>query len=298
MSASSSPSRPWWVVVPVKDARVGKSRLAAAAGPDRERLTRAIADDTVRAAASVVGAQRLVLVTADRPLATSWAAAGAIVVDDPGRGLNEAISAALGSLALPGPYAALLGDLPALRPADLAAALVAAEQHEQSFVPDADGTGTVLRCGRSFVPRFGVGSAAAHAADGAARLDLDLPRLRTDVDDEQSLAAAVRLGLGPATRSALDAVVGGVLEAPVTEPVATTATRFRHMQATVHRYDEGTGTGSVLRDDGSELPFDAEALAGSGLRLLRPGQRVTIDVSADRVTALHIVGIGEGQQIR
>ncbi|MDN5790982.1 MAG: hypothetical protein L0H25_08955 [Micrococcales bacterium] len=74
-------------------------------------------------------------------------------------------------------------------------------------MPDAAGTGTVLLCHRStpaaFEPRFGIGSAAAHEALGAHRLELDLPRLRTDVDDDDSLAAAERLGLGAATRRAL-----------------------------------------------------------------------------------------------
>ncbi len=200
-----APRAPWRVVVPVKDARVGKSRLAGVAGPDRQRLSRAIAEDTIAAAAQVVGARRLVLVTGDRPLAASWGAAGALVVEDRGAGLNDAISDAIRAAGT-GPYAALLGDLPALRPCDLARALCAADHHEQSFVPDADGTGTVLRCGGAFVPRFGAGSAAAHAADGATPLDLDLPHLRTDVDDEPSLVAAARLGLGPATRSALEAL--------------------------------------------------------------------------------------------
>ena len=40
-----------------------------------------------------------------------------------------------------------------------------------------------------------------HEADGAVRLELPLPRLRTDVDDARSLSRARRLGLGPATRS-------------------------------------------------------------------------------------------------
>ena len=51
------------------------------------------------------------------------------------------------------------------------------------------------------------------------------------------------------------------------------------MQATVFRYDATTATGSVVRDDGLEIPFEATALAGTGLRLLRPGQRVRLDVS-------------------
>ncbi|MGI8901155.1 MAG: hypothetical protein ACR2HA_09540 [Nocardioides sp.] len=51
------------------------------------------------------------------------------------------------------------------------------------------------------------------------------------------------------------------------------------MQATVFRYDPTTASGSVVRDDGVELPFDASALVGTGLRLLRPGQRVRVTLS-------------------
>jgi 2-phospho-L-lactate guanylyltransferase len=49
------------------------------------------------------------------------------------------------------------------------------------------------------------------------------------------------------------------------------------MQATVATFDERTGAGTVLLDDGSEMAFPAEAFAASGLRLLRLGQRVRLD---------------------
>lgn len=63
------------------------------------------------------------------------------------------------------------------------------------------------------------------------------------------------------------------------------------MQATVMRYDAATLTGAVVLDDGTELPFPAEALAGSGLRLLRPGQRVRIETTGGdhRVISLQIL---------
>lgn len=51
------------------------------------------------------------------------------------------------------------------------------------------------------------------------------------------------------------------------------------MQATVSRFDAGTRDGAVLLDDGRELPFAGEALAGTGLRLLRPGQRVRLQLA-------------------
>jgi cold shock CspA family protein len=56
------------------------------------------------------------------------------------------------------------------------------------------------------------------------------------------------------------------------------------MQATVSSFDPATFSGAVLLDDGVELPFAAEALAGTGLRLLRPGQRVRLETSGEDAT--------------
>ena len=70
------------------------------------------------------------------------------------------------------------------------------------------------------------------------------------------------------------------------------------MQASVHGFDEQTGFGSVLLDDGVERWFDGEVFFRSGLRHLRVGQRVSVELSGETVTRLWIVGIGEGQPIR
>lgn len=70
------------------------------------------------------------------------------------------------------------------------------------------------------------------------------------------------------------------------------------MQASVHRYEQDNGSGSVLLDDGREIPFDGAVMDASGLRLLRPGQRVSIEMSAKALTRLWIVGIGDGEPIR
>jgi cold shock CspA family protein len=75
------------------------------------------------------------------------------------------------------------------------------------------------------------------------------------------------------------------------------------MQATVHTYDPDAGGGAVILDTGKVVPFPAEALARSGLRLLRTGQRVSIETSGDPeaegtvVTRLWIRGIGPGETI-
>ncbi|HEX2704227.1 MAG TPA: hypothetical protein VHM65_00575, partial [Candidatus Lustribacter sp.] len=136
-------------------------------------------------------------------LAASVGGLGVTAVPDPAAGLNAAVTAGLDSAAARWPEAAravLLADVPALRPGDLASALGAAAAYPRSFVPDHTGTGTVLltaRAGEPLVPHFGADSARRHTAAGAVRLDLDLPGLRTDVDDAASLALVLALGAGP-----------------------------------------------------------------------------------------------------
>ncbi len=62
------------------------------------------------------------------------------------------------------------------------------------------------------------------------------------------------------------------------------------MQATVRSYDPATGSGSVFSDDGTVLEFAAGALQGTGLRLLRPGQRVRLRQDAGgTITALTLL---------
>lgn len=53
------------------------------------------------------------------------------------------------------------------------------------------------------------------------------------------------------------------------------------MQATAYTYDPDTRTGSVLLDDGTPLPFGTAAFDAGALRLLRPGQRVRIEVEGE-----------------
>ena len=49
------------------------------------------------------------------------------------------------------------------------------------------------------------------------------------------------------------------------------------MQGTVSEFDTATGSGAVLLDNGTRVPFPAAAFAASGLRLLRVGQRVRLE---------------------
>lgn len=219
----SSPASAWGVVVPVKQAARGKSRLAAD-GLDRSALARAIALDTIAAAAACPAVARVVVVTddgglvlaaadipglrfvAETPTESEALAAAQATTGVPPDGLNRAI--ARGAAALEGmPRAALLGDLPALRPDDLAAALRLAAGTERAVVADAEGTGSTLVTARAGAPwraAFGDGSLARHVELGCALLEIpDASTLRRDVDTAEQLAAAAELGLGRRTAAVL-----------------------------------------------------------------------------------------------
>jgi 2-phospho-L-lactate guanylyltransferase len=199
----------WSVVVPAKRLDVAKTRLrpASAADPDAHaRLVLALLADTVTAAVACPAVADVVVVTDDAAAAEVVRCLGArTVADEPDRGLNPALEHGARA-ARTAAVAALSSDLPALRPAELAAALTAAERAPRCFVADAQGTGTTLltAAGVTLRPRFGPGSAAAHRADGALPLIGDWPGLARDVDTEADLRAAAALGAGPATSALLD----------------------------------------------------------------------------------------------
>jgi 2-phospho-L-lactate guanylyltransferase len=225
----------WTVLLPVKVLAQAKSRLAVLAGERRRELALALASDTIAAAAACPEVARVVVITSDPVAGPLLAALGAVVVpdepsdrraalgglSDPGQGLGaqEGLNAALrhgaqvAARRWPGTgLAALTADLPALRPAELAAALraagrvAAAAPGRAAFVPDAAGVGTTLYAappGSGFRPLFGGTSRARHAASGAAELSqpgkLSLAGLRRDVDTPDDLRAALALGAGPRT---------------------------------------------------------------------------------------------------
>jgi cold shock CspA family protein len=60
-------------------------------------------------------------------------------------------------------------------------------------------------------------------------------------------------------------------------------------QATVSQFDDATGVGAVVYDDGEIAAFDAQAFARSGLRLLRPGQRVRVELTGAEIVAVTIL---------
>jgi 2-phospho-L-lactate guanylyltransferase len=203
----------WSIVVPAKRLVVAKTRLAPLTDElpaGHHALVLALLADTV-AAARQSPAVGLVLVVTDEPQAAAVVTAlGAHTVgDEPDGGLNAALThgARQARLRAPGPVAALSSDLPALRGAELTAALQAAAAVPRAFVVDAEGTGTTLLAVRDgeLQPRFGPGSAAAHTAGGAVPLAGNWPGLRQDVDTPADLHTACRLGVGPRTTGLLQA---------------------------------------------------------------------------------------------
>ncbi|MCP2324988.1 2-phospho-L-lactate guanylyltransferase [Hamadaea flava] len=187
----------WSLLVPLKALPRAKTRLRGAlAGVGHERLVVALALSTVRAAQRAEGVAEVVVVTGDERLRRELTPLGVRFADDAGSLNDSLVAAAEARAGLP--VAALTGDVPALRPVELAEALALAEV--RSFVPDLPGDGTVLLAapaGATLRPLFGPDSAAAHARSGANRLDGLWPTLRRDVDTPADLADAVDLGWIP-----------------------------------------------------------------------------------------------------
>jgi 2-phospho-L-lactate guanylyltransferase len=193
----------WTAVIPVKRLGAAKTRLRGAVPDARHAdLALAMVQDTVAAVLACAEVGELIVVTDDDAAARAASDLGARAVpDSPRAGLNAAMRFGADVVAgLGGPRAVLAGDLPALRPDQLGSALALATR--RSFVPDAEGSGTVLLAapaGMPLDPHFGVGSAAAHAASGALPLVGAWPGLRHDVDTAADLRAVLTLGAGPHT---------------------------------------------------------------------------------------------------
>ena len=115
-------------------------------------------------------------------------------------------------------------------------------------------------------PAFGAGSAARHDLV-ARRLDLDLPRLRRDVD------VRPRCGRRRAR--------GRPAHAARCWPRRHSLASLTPMQGSVHRFDPATGAGRCCSTTAPRCRSTREAFARSGLRLLRLGQRLTVELAGD-----------------
>jgi 2-phospho-L-lactate guanylyltransferase len=180
-------------ILPVKGFERGKSRLELPASR-RAELTEAMFVDTVQAVlAAELGPA--VVVSEDERSLTVAREQGARTFRHAG-GLNAAIEAA-GDTGL---CAAILPDLPALRPEQLQEALRGVTN---GFVADWSGVGTTMLVGRNLHPHFGPNSAQRHKLVGYPQLPVPACGLRADVDTLEDLERARALGLGPRTVAAL-----------------------------------------------------------------------------------------------
>lgn len=209
----SAPS--WTLIVPVRRADTAKSRLAGGT----PELARAIAVDTIVAAARTPSVAAVLVVTDDpelehvlEPLIGQGDAALRVLQQGSVEGLNPSIRLGIRAAANDDrALAVVLGDLPALRPAELGSALTAASAFPRAVVADHLGTGTTLLTAlpsaiADLEPAFGADSFARHLRAGHAALELGPDStVRADVDTRADLERAERLGLGQHTSRALAA---------------------------------------------------------------------------------------------
>jgi 2-phospho-L-lactate/phosphoenolpyruvate guanylyltransferase len=190
------------VLLPVKPPARGKSRLRGIPDDVRRQLAEAFALDTATACLNTPGVGAVLAVTDDAAFATDLAAVGCFAIPDGiTDDLNGSLRLAAAEAARRWPTlrpAALLGDLPALRPADLTVALASAPPTLAAYVADADGLGTTLYTAPIglFDPQFGGGSQQRHQNAGALSITGPLASLRRDVDDLDALGKARELGVG------------------------------------------------------------------------------------------------------
>lgn len=205
-SGTGSGRAAYGVVVPLKSPAIGKSRLAGLGDTARRDLVEALALDTVSAVAGCRSVALVLVVTDDVGLATTVRDLGVPAVPDGATGLNASLRQGAAEVVRREPAlrpVALCGDLPCLKPTDLALVLEASPQDRPAFVSDAAGIGTTLYVApdlQRFAPRFGPNSRTAHLAAGAFELTDAAPlSVRRDVDTPADLHAALLIGTGPRT---------------------------------------------------------------------------------------------------
>jgi 2-phospho-L-lactate guanylyltransferase len=181
------------VLVPVKAFAEAKLRLAPALpAPERSRLAREMAAHVLSAARPLP-----VAVVCDDAAVADWAREqGALVVWEPGRGLNGAVQAGVERLADAGARRVVVAhaDLPLAGPLSWACRFPGV-----TLVPDRRDDGTNVACvpaGSGFTFSYGPGSFQRHGAE-ARRLGLALrvvrePLLGHDVDVPADLLAGAR----------------------------------------------------------------------------------------------------------
>ena len=263
MTAGSSTA----AVIAIKPMEHAKSRLAVP-DPLRRRLAWTMALDTLSA---LCRALPHMLVVSDQPaLEARLRRAGLAVevISESGHfGINSALNRGASCLRAQGftSILACVGDLPALRSESVARIVAASRDHPRSFVADASGVGTTMLVAHDveLTPQFQGRSAAAHHASGAVSLLAEaigspVADARCDVDTEADLAAAIELGVGPATSALIDHARGRL---------------GRYLLITATQWSNADGDQLAVTSSGTRIALPADALRGE-LRHARLGQRL------------------------
>jgi 2-phospho-L-lactate/phosphoenolpyruvate guanylyltransferase len=266
-------------VIALKPMEHAKSRLAVP-DPLRRRLAWTMALDTLSA---LCRALPHVLVVSDQPALEARlrrAELAVEVISESGHvGMNSALTRGALSLHAEGFISVLacVGDLPALRPESVALILDASRSHPRSFVADASGVGTTMLVAHDveLAPQFQGRSAAAHHASGAVSLATEaigspVADARRDVDTEADLAAAIGLGVGPATSTLIDHEKGRL-------------GRYELITATQWRNAEGDQL--AVTTTGRRIALPTDALRGE-LRHAQLGQRLNAVEADGRVLSV------------
>jgi 2-phospho-L-lactate/phosphoenolpyruvate guanylyltransferase len=263
MTARSSAA----AVTAIKPMVHAKSRLAVPT-PLRRRLAWTMALDTLSA---LCRALPHVLVVSDQPALEARlrrASLAVEVISESGHvGINSALTRGALRLHAQGftSILACVGDLPALRSESVGRVLGASRDHPRSFVADASGVGTTMLVAHDvdLTPQFQGRSAAAHHASGAVSLAAEaigspVADARCDVDTEADLAAAIELGVGPATSALIDHETGRL---------------GRYLLITATQWSNADGDQLAVTASGTRIVLPADALRGE-LRHAQLGQRL------------------------
>jgi 2-phospho-L-lactate guanylyltransferase len=200
------------LLLPVKDLRNAKKRLAAVLSPEeRFGLAQAMLADTILAIRGVRNAEKIFVITNYQPVLDMAEENGWEILRED-RQISESDSVDTGSrICEKRGVRALLRlplDLPLIQPQDIDELLaIECASPAMAIVPSRDGTGTnaLLRTPPILFPsHFGEGSFAKHLAEAKnARAQILIrrnPRLEMDVDDESDLRALLEHDLsGTAT---------------------------------------------------------------------------------------------------
>lgn len=182
-----------WSLTAVKARAVCKTRLAEVLPPDRRvLLVRTMLEHVLDVLRATPAVDHVAVVSPESDDLPS----GVIALDDPGGGLNDALTRAAIEARKRGATRVVIvhADLPLLRPEEVSLLIDTADSVGFAVAPDRKGTGTNALCtpaqwsGRY---QFGSGSFARHLAQSAGHEEwpgiVRAPGLSFDVDDTSDL---------------------------------------------------------------------------------------------------------------